>query len=137
MRIYLDSASLHRLFGASEGNYLGVRLAAFDGLMLMKWYSSKTLIRYVMGVITSDPSRVIRQHVARGVLESFAILFSIGDIPWVGNKAQDILIEEDSNGPVAEKKNPRKKELETMTKSLRALAGKSQSMREGVMPVLL
>lgn len=103
----------------------------------MKWYSSKTLIRYIMAVIASDSSRVIRRHVATRVVESFGILFTIGDIPWSGNKAQDILIEEDGSAPVAEQKNPRKKQLDVMMKSLRNSAGKALSIRESVMPVLL
>ncbi|KAG8894105.1 hypothetical protein FRB99_001519, partial [Tulasnella sp. 403] len=120
-----------------EGNYTGVRIAAFDGLLLMKWYTSKTLIRYIMSVIANDSSRIIRRHVARGACESLGILFAIGDIPWAGSKAQDILIEEDGSTPVAEKKNPRKKELETMTKSIRSGAGRAASLRECIMPIIL
>ncbi|KAG8920123.1 hypothetical protein FRC01_000907 [Tulasnella sp. 417] len=120
-----------------EGNYPGVRMAAFDGLLLMKWYSSKTLIRYIMAVIATDSSRLIRRHVARGVCESFAVLFAIGDIPWVGSKAQDVLIEEDGSTPVVEKKNPKKKEVDVMLKSLQKNAGKALSLRECIMPIIL
>ncbi|KAG9008792.1 hypothetical protein FRB90_008736 [Tulasnella sp. 427] len=120
-----------------EGNYPGVRMAAFDGLLLMKWYSSKTLIRYIMAVIATDSSRIIRRHVSRGVCESFAVLFAIGDIPWVGSKAQDVLIEEDGSTPVVEKKNPKKKDVDVMLKSLQKNAGKALSLRECIMPIIL
>lgn len=112
-------------------------MAAFDGLLLMKWYSSKTLIRYIMAVIATDSSRLIRRHVARGVCESFGVLFAIGDIPWVGSKAQDVLIEEDGSTPVVEKKNPKKKEVDVMLKSLQKNAGKALSLRECIMPIIL
>lgn len=103
----------------------------------MKWYSSKTLIRYVMAVVAQDSSRAIRRYVARGICESFGILFAIGDIPWVGYKAQDILIEEDGSTPSGEKKSTKRKELETLNKSLRQFAGKQMSLRECIMPILL
>ncbi|KAG8886099.1 hypothetical protein FRB98_001473 [Tulasnella sp. 332] len=119
-----------------EGNYTGVRIAAFDGLLLMKWYTSKTLIRYVMAIIANDSSRVIRRHVARGLGESLGILFVIGDIPWVGAR-QDVLIEDDGTTPLAERKTPQRKELDAMSKSVKQAVGKALSLRECIMPIVL
>ncbi|KAG9000448.1 hypothetical protein FRB94_005418 [Tulasnella sp. JGI-2019a] len=119
-----------------EGNYTGVRIAAFDGLLLMKWYTSRTLIRYVMTIIANDSSRVIRRHVARGLCESLGILFVIGDIPWVGAR-QDVLIEDDGATPLAERKTPQRKELDAMSKSVRQAVGRALSLRECIMPIVL
>lgn len=123
-------------FSYREGNYTGVRIAAFDGLLLMKWYTSKTLIRYVMAIIANDSSRVVRRHVARGLCESLGILFVIGDIPWVGAR-QDVLIEEDGSTPLAERKTPQRKELDAMSKSVRQAVGRALSLRECIMPIVL
>lgn len=117
-----------------EGNYTSVRLAAFDGLLLMKWYSSKTIIRYIFSVITNDSSRAVRRYVAKGVSESISLLVAIGEIKS-STKETDILIEEDGTSP--EKRKAKKSDADMMIKTLRTAVGRSVSLRECIMPIML
>jgi transcription initiation factor TFIID subunit 2 len=65
-----------------EGNYVPLRLVAFDCVMLCKPPGrSQPLTRYIFDVIQHDHSLVVRRHVARAVSESFLVTLALGDIP--------------------------------------------------------
>lgn len=65
-----------------EGNYIPLRLVAFDCVMLCKPPGrSQPLTRYIFDVIQHDHSLVVRRHVARAVSESFLVTLALGDIP--------------------------------------------------------
>jgi transcription initiation factor TFIID subunit 2 len=120
-----------------EGNHTQVRLTAFDGLFLTKWYHPD-IMRYVLAVIANDSSRVVRRHVARNACHSLALLVQMGEMKANPKDSESLLIEEDGNGPEKTKEN-KKSELDLMIKVLRKdrEVGKNEALREFLMPIAL
>ncbi|KZT52907.1 hypothetical protein CALCODRAFT_501745 [Calocera cornea HHB12733] len=112
-----------------EENFTPVRLAAFDALLVMKWYIRPALIRYFFSVIQSDSSRTVRRHVARAMVESIGILYQVGELGTV-HKKEPVLVEEDS----AQKKNKKSSEAGAMARALRRELHKSSTFRECILP---
>jgi transcription initiation factor TFIID subunit 2 len=124
-------------FNVREGNETQVRIAAFDGLMLLNnWYTPR-VINYLLIVVAKDPSRTVRRHVARCMAESLAILFHVGDIKHP-SKDDPLLIEEDGNVPDVVKES-KKSEAELLVKSLRKGKdiGRNETLRHDIMPIML
>ncbi|KZS93535.1 hypothetical protein SISNIDRAFT_441399 [Sistotremastrum niveocremeum HHB9708] len=121
-----------------EGNYTQVRIVAFDGLLLSNWFTPK-IMKYLFTVMSYDSSRIIRRHIARGMCESLAIQYSIGEIKSALSKdGESLLIEEDGNGG-EKSKEARKTDPELMFRSLRRdrEIGKNDVIRECLVPLLL
>ncbi|KAG8818496.1 hypothetical protein FRC17_010811 [Serendipita sp. 399] len=120
-----------------EGNSVPVRIAAFDGLFLTKWYSAE-VFKYLMAVISRDGSRIISRHVASNMCESLAIQFAIGDIKMLAKEPEPILIEEDATKPEVVKE-PKKSEVDIMIKTLRKdkEIGRNVILRKTIMPMML
>ncbi|KAL0580698.1 hypothetical protein V5O48_001339 [Marasmius crinis-equi] len=120
-----------------EGNYVPVRLAAFDGLFLTKWYAP-AIMRYVLAVIANDPSRIVRRHVARNACQSLALLVQMGEMKSTAKDTESLLIEEDGSHPERLKES-KKTELDALIKALRKdrEVGKNEMIREFIMPVAL
>ncbi|KAH0591210.1 hypothetical protein H2248_001303 [Termitomyces sp. 'cryptogamus'] len=120
-----------------EGNYTQVRVAAFDGLFLTKWYTP-SIMRYVFAVMANDSSRVVRRHVARTACHSLVLLAQMGEMKSSLKETESLLIEED--GTLPEKaKETKKSELDAMIKVLRKdrEVGKNEVLREFLMPIAL
>lgn len=120
-----------------EGNYTQVRIAAFDGLFLTKWYSPQ-IMKYIFSVMAHDSSRVIRRHVARNACYSLALLVQMGEMKSSSKEAESLLIEEDGNSQEKTRES-KKSEMETMIKILRKdrEVGKNEVLREYLMPIAL
>ena len=120
----------------SEGNYVAVRLAAFDYVFLGKWYTPK-IMRYILSVMAGDSSRVVRRHVARSACQSLALLVSMGEMK-TPKEADSLMIEEDGTGGEKVKEN-KKSELDLVIKALRKdrEVGKNEVIRELLMPIAL
>ncbi|KAF5352665.1 hypothetical protein D9756_005839 [Leucocoprinus leucothites] len=120
-----------------EGHYTQVRLAAFDGLLLTKWYTP-VVMRYILSVIANDSSRVVRRHVARNACHSLALLVQMGEMKTGLKDSESLLIEEDGNAPEKAKES-KKSELDVMIKVLRKdrEVGKNEALREFLMPIAL
>ncbi|KAG8754509.1 hypothetical protein FRC14_005012 [Serendipita sp. 396] len=120
-----------------EGNSTPVRVAAFDGLFLTKWYSPE-VFKYLMAVVSRDSSRIVSRHVASNMCESLAIQFSIGDIKMPAKEPEPILIEEDATKPEVVKE-PKKSEVDVMIKTLRKdkEIGRNPVLRKIIMPMML
>jgi transcription initiation factor TFIID subunit 2 len=120
-----------------EGNYTQVRIAAFDGLFMTKWYTPP-IMRYILAVMANDPSRVIRRHVARSACQSLALLVSMGEMKTSTKEQESLLIEEDGSMP-EKAKEAKKSDLDTMIKILRKdrEVGKNEALREFLMPIAL
>lgn len=119
-----------------EGNYTQVRMAAFDYLFFTKWYTPK-IMRYVLAVMSGDPSRTIRRHVARNACLSLALLVTMGEMRTL-KENDSVLIEED--GTIADKtKENKKSDMDMMIKALRKdrELGKNEIIREFLMPIAL
>ncbi|KDQ63029.1 hypothetical protein JAAARDRAFT_29020 [Jaapia argillacea MUCL 33604] len=120
-----------------EGHYTQVRMAAFDALLLTKWYTPK-IMRYILAVMANDPSRAVRRHVARNACQSFALLVTMGDLKTSVKETESLLIEDDGTG--SEKiKEAKKSEVELVIKALRKdrEVGKNEVLREFLMPIAL
>jgi transcription initiation factor TFIID subunit 2 len=113
-----------------------VRIAAFDGLFLTKWYTPQ-IMRYVLAVMANDPSRAIRRHVARSVCQSLALLVSMGEMKSSLKETESLLIEEDGTAPEKSKELAKKSEIDTMIKALRKdrEVGKNEVLREFLIPI--
>jgi len=120
-----------------EGHYMQVRLAAFDGLFLTKWYTP-VIMRYILSVIANDTSRAVRRHVARSACYSLALLVQMGEMKTGLKDNESLLIEEDGNAPEKAKES-KKSELDVMIKVLRKdrEVGKNEALREFLMPIAL
>ena len=120
-----------------EGNATQVRMLAFDALLMTKWYTPK-IMKYIFAVIASDPSRVIRRHVAINTCHALALLVYMGEMKGSSKDAETLLIEEDGSIPEKMKDNKRS-DVELMLKVLRKdkEVGKNDVLREFLMPLLL
>ena len=120
-----------------EGNYTQVRIAAFDGLFLTKWYTP-AIMKYILAVMANDPSRVIRRHVAKSACQSLALLVTMGEMKTSTKEQESLLIEEDGSMP-EKTKEAKKSEVEMMIKVLRKdrEVGKNEVLREFLMPIAL
>ncbi|KAF8910047.1 TATA-binding protein associated factor Taf2 [Gymnopilus junonius] len=120
-----------------EGNYTQVRIAAFDGLFLTKWYAPQ-IMKYILSVMVHDSSRVVRRHVARNACYSLALLVQMGEMKSTSKEAESLLIEEDGNSQEKTRES-KKSEMETMIKILRKdrEVGKNEVLREFLMPIAL
>lgn len=114
-----------------------MRVAAFDGLFLTKWYTPQ-IMRYILAVMAHDPSKVIRRHVARNACYSLALLVQMGEMKANAKEAESLLIEEDGNSQEKIKES-KKSEMDTMIKILRKdrEVGKNEALREFLMPIAL
>ncbi|EGO05242.1 hypothetical protein SERLA73DRAFT_82815 [Serpula lacrymans var. lacrymans S7.3] len=97
-----------------EGNYTQVRIAAFDGLFLSKWYTP-AIMKYVL-----------------------ALLVSMGEMKNALKETESLLIEEDGSMP-EKAKEVKKSEVDLMIKVLRKdrEIGKNEVLREFLMPIAL
>ena len=121
----------------SEGNYTPVRIAAFEALLLNKWFSRKFLARYIFAVIASDSSRIVRRFVARATITSLGILEAVGDIRYNAKDGEKpVLIEEDGAFP-ANAKQARRGDAEQALKAIRKDAGKQKGIRDIFIPTFL
>lgn len=120
----------------SEGNFTQVRMAAFDALFLMKWYTPK-IMRYILAVMACDSSRAVRRHVARNACHSLALLVSMGEMK-TPKDSESVLIEEDGNAPEKAKEN-KKSDMDLMIKTLRKdrEIGKNEVIREFLLPIAM
>ena len=120
-----------------EGHYTQVRLSAFDGLFMTKWYAPQ-IMKYVFAVVAHDPSRALRRHVARVACYSLALLAQMGEMKSGVKEAESLLIEEDGNGQEKNKES-KKSDLDLMIRMLRKdrELGKNEVIREFLMPVAL
>lgn len=78
-----------------EGNLRSLRLLAFDALLLCKPLGrSQPLAKYLLNVITKDPSLVVRRHVARAMSESILMALAFGDIINASARVIDTSVDE-------------------------------------------
>lgn len=114
-----------------------MRIAAFDGLFLTKWYTP-AIMKYILAVMANDPSRVIRRHVAKSACQSLALLVTMGEMKTSTKEQESLLIEEDGSMP-EKTKEAKKSEVEMMIKVLRKdrEVGKNEVLREFLMPIAL
>jgi len=112
-------------------------MLAFDALLMARWYTPK-IMKYIFAIIASDPSRVIRRHVAINACHSLALLVYMGEMKGSSKDAEALLIEEDGSIPENRKEN-KKSDVELMLKVLRKdkEVGKNDVLREFLMPLLL
>ncbi|KAF9075021.1 hypothetical protein BDP27DRAFT_1316349 [Rhodocollybia butyracea] len=120
-----------------EGNYVPVRIAAFDGLFLTKWYTPQ-IMRYILAVMANDPSRAVRRHVARSASQSLALLVQMGEMKSNSKDSESLLIEEDGSHP-EKLKESKKTEMDAMIKVLRKdrEVGKNEIFRDFAVPIVL
>lgn len=119
------------------GNYMQVRIAAFDGLFLTKWYAPQ-IMRYVFAVMANDSSTIVKRHVAKSACYSLALLAQMGEMKAAIKEAESLLIEEDGNGNEKTKES-KKSELDSWLKILRKdrELGKNEVVREFLLPIAL
>lgn len=114
-----------------------MRIAAFDGLFLTKWYTP-AIMRFILAVMANDASKVVRRHVARNACYSLALLVQMGEMKATAKESESLLIEEDGNSQEKTKES-KKSELDSMIKVLRKdrEVGKNEALREFLMPIAL
>lgn len=120
-----------------QGNYMHVRIAAFDGLFLTKWYAPQ-IMRYVFAVMANDSSTAVKRHVAKSACYSLALLAQMGEMKAAIKEAESLLIEEDGHGNEKTKES-KKSELDSWLKILRKdrELGKNEVVREFLLPIAL
>lgn len=84
-----------------------------------------------------DPSILIRRRVARGMCESLALLFAIGEIKSLSGQEDSLLVEEDSAAP--DRTIEARSDPKAMYKSFQKdkEIGKNEVLRQAIMPILL
>lgn len=64
-----------------EGNYERLRLLAFDCLLACKPPGRSSAVdQYLLDVLNSDSSSVVRRHVAKGLSESILVSLALGEL---------------------------------------------------------
>ncbi|CDZ96230.1 TATA binding protein associated factor [Phaffia rhodozyma] len=131
-----------------EGNYIPVRLTAFDCLLLCLGPASKAEVAsYIFRVITKDLSRLVRRHVASALSEAFIIALSVGSVKLshtpviVQNSAEadgggSGAVSGDGGPGGGIKSKVQVDEVESSLKALKKEIGRSAVMREGIMGVI-
>lgn len=127
-----SNLSLH-----SEGNYTPVRTAAFESLLLNPWFQKKALSRYLFAVVAHDPSRTVRRFVARALIDSLGILYTVGDVVYAPKDGEKSVLIEDDGSNSQKSKQLKKTQVELALKAIRKSAGKFGTVREVLMPTLL
>ncbi|KAI9604502.1 hypothetical protein KEM48_000737 [Puccinia striiformis f. sp. tritici PST-130] len=68
------------LICARPGNYLPLRILAFDCLLLLRGFQDKAIIRYMFIVLRDDPSLLVRRRLAMGLVQCLPILVLIEEL---------------------------------------------------------
>ncbi|KAI7963119.1 hypothetical protein MJO28_001213 [Puccinia striiformis f. sp. tritici] len=119
------------LICARPGNYLPLRILAFDCLLLLRGFQDKAIIRYMFIVLRDDPSLLVRRRLAMGLVQCLPILVLIEELGMEPSDHNFSVIEE--SHPV----NTQKFDHKTVTKHLRAEVGRALILRECIMSVML
>jgi transcription initiation factor TFIID subunit 2 len=95
-------------------------------------------MNYMFTVVVHDSSTYIRRRIARGLCESLALLYSIGEIRSVSKEGESLLIEEDSSIP-DKSLEARRNDPRAMIKSFQKdkEIGRNEILRENIMTILL
>ena len=119
--IPVDLAMIHAY--TRQGNFVPVRIAALDYLLLLRGLQHKILTRYFFALLRTDESRTVKRALARSICESFAVSIIIGE------KRESATVDNGSGSGVDL--------LEDMLKVIRREVGRSASVREGFLEALL
>jgi transcription initiation factor TFIID subunit 2 len=94
--------------------------------------------RYILAVCANDPSRIVRREVARGIVESVAILEAVGDLRTPGKEGdKPVMIEDDMSQQPNKQKQSKRGEVENFVRTLRKGVGCYSGIRDAVIPMLL
>ncbi|KAG0100029.1 hypothetical protein BGZ93_004620 [Podila epicladia] len=75
------------------GNFVDVRLAAFDALLLLGVLDNYKASEYLCSVIEQDPSPFVRYHLTQALAKTLGVLMAREELN--GNRDQDGLLEEE------------------------------------------
>lgn len=121
----------------SAGNYIPIRLAAFDCLLLSATPGSNPLIAaYLFQIIAHDQSRVVRRHVASGISEALILALFFGAVRGAQPVQDRTLVEADGETAVNKPKAAKVDEVEMSLKALKKEIGKMKEMKEGIISVI-
>ena len=118
-----------------QGNYAPLRIAAFNGLVLMRGLQHKIIARYLFAVLRSDESSVVKRALARAILESLAVAIACNEFGEL--KPRSSLYLEGDPAAAYQAETTRERDLENVLRSLRKEVGRSAAIREGFMAALL
>lgn len=112
-----------------EGNYGAVRSAAFEGLLLLRGLQEKIIARYIFAVLRFDSNRIVQRRLAQSLVENLPILAAMDDLtaPENGHVEESALTSKKSE----------KDQVENLLKALRTHVGRSITLRDSMMAVLL
>lgn len=113
-----------------DGNYPSVRIAAFEAILLLKIFDVLPLLSYVFSVLRSDSSMLVRRRLAQALVTHLPILVAVRDI---AAPAKETLVLEDGT----EKKKDDLDVDKNVIKALRREVGRSKTLRDGLLNVLL
>ncbi|EFP77426.2 uncharacterized protein PGTG_03382 [Puccinia graminis f. sp. tritici CRL 75-36-700-3] len=119
------------LLCARPGNYLPLRILAFDCLLLLRGFQEKAIIRYMFMVLRDDSSLLVRRRLAMGLVQCLPILVLIEELGMEPSDQNFSVIDE--SHPL----NTQKFDHKTVTKHLRAEVGRALILRECIMSVML
>ncbi|KAA1114250.1 hypothetical protein PGT21_001821 [Puccinia graminis f. sp. tritici] len=119
------------LLCARPGNYLPLRILAFDCLLLLRGFQEKAIIRYMFMVLRDDSSLLVRRRLAMGLVQCLPILVLIEELGMEPSDQNFSVIDE--SHPL----NTQKFDHKTVTKHLRAEVGRALILRECILSVML
>lgn len=112
-----------------EGNYAAVRSAAFEGVLLLRGLQEKIIARYLFAVLRFDSNRIVQRRLSQSLVENLPILAAMDDLTAPENGYLD-------DGSHASKKSE-KDQVDNLLKALRTHVGRSITLRDSMMSVLL
>ena len=113
-----------------EGNYVPVRVAAFEGLLLLRALQEKIIARYILAVLRYDTSRIVQRRIAAAIVDNLPILAAMDEM----HAPESGYFEEDNHKHSNKQHN---QSVDSLLKSLRNSVGRSIMLRDSIMSVML
>lgn len=123
-------------FEYREGNLPAVRIAAFDGILLLKGIQDKLIVRYLFAVLCEDACLVVRRRLAEALVECLPVLVAMDDVAAI-QADEPMLIEEHGRSRDAGKEKTDPFDMDAVMKSLRKEVGRLVMLRDCLLSALM
>lgn len=120
------------------GNFVPLRLAAFNCLLLLGGIQHKIVARYVFSILRTDDSQVVKRTLARLVVESLAVAIAT-NVHGELKPRRPIYVESELDvlGATQEADRARQADLGQVLRIVRREVGRSAAIRQGFLGALL
>lgn len=121
-----------------QGNFVPLRLAAFNCLLMLGGLQHKIIARYIFSILRTDESEVVKHALAKLMLESLAVSIAT-NVHGELKPRRTIFVDSDSDvySATREADKARQADLGQVLRVVRREVGRSASIRHGYLAALL